>query len=70
MAHAVLIAATRTGYSAHILDLPGCIATGQTLQQVKKRMQSAIEMHMHLMRADGDLIPEPTYRAENVEVAA
>jgi len=33
-------------------------------------MQSAIEMHLHLMRADGDLIPEPTYRAENVEVAA
>ena len=32
-------------------------------------MQSAIEMHLHLMRADGVLIPESTYRAENVEVA-
>ncbi len=70
MTYATLIAATSTGYSAHVPDLPGCIATGQTLEQVKKRMRLAIEMHLSLMRADGDSIPEPTYRAVNVEVAA
>ncbi len=56
----ILIAPTQTGYSAHVPDLPGCIATGQTLDQVKLRMQKAIEMHISAMRADGDEIHDPS----------
>ena len=56
----ILIAPTKTGYSAHVPDLPGCIATGQTLEQVKRRMQKAIEMHISAMHADGEEIPEPS----------
>jgi predicted RNase H-like HicB family nuclease len=58
--YAVLTASTRTGYSAHVPDLPGCIATGRTLEETRKRMQKAIEMHLGAMREDGDEIPEPS----------
>ena len=64
----ILIAATKTGYSAHVPDLPGCIATGQTVEQVKQRMRKAIGMHISSMQADGDEIPEPSI-LEFVEVA-
>jgi len=63
----ILIAETRTGYSAQVPDLPGCIATGQTVDQVKTRMQRAIEMHIAAMQADGEKIPEPSI-LELVEV--
>jgi predicted RNase H-like HicB family nuclease len=64
--YAVLIAPTCTGYSAHVPDLPGCIAMGQTLEETKARMQKAISMHLAAMREDGDEIPEPS-RAELVD---
>jgi predicted RNase H-like HicB family nuclease len=63
----ILIAPTRTGFSAHVPDLPGCIATGPTVEVVKERMAKAIEMHLAAMREDGDAIPEPSL-LETVEV--
>lgn len=63
----ILIAATRTGFSAHVPDLPGCAATGPTVAAVKQRMAEAIEMHLAAMREDGDEIPEPSL-LELVEV--
>jgi predicted RNase H-like HicB family nuclease len=66
--YAVLIAPTRTGYSAHVPDLPGCIATGRTVDETKARMQKAIAMHLAAMREDGDEIPEPSH-VELLEVS-
>ncbi len=66
--YAVFIAPTRTGYSAHVPDLPGCIATGRTREKTLKLMQEAIEMHLRAMREDGDPIPEPS-EVELLEVA-
>ncbi len=66
--YAILIAPTSTGFSAHVPDLPGCIATGRTVEQTKRRMAKAIEMHLAAMREDGDEIPEPS-QVEIVEVA-
>jgi predicted RNase H-like HicB family nuclease len=65
--YAVSIAPTRTGYSAHVPDLPGCVATGRTVDETKSRMQKAIEMYLAAMREDGDEIPEPS-RVELLEV--
>jgi predicted RNase H-like HicB family nuclease len=56
----ILIAPTPTGFSAHVPDLPGCIATGPTVEIVKERMARAIEMHLAAMCEDGDEIPEPS----------
>jgi predicted RNase H-like HicB family nuclease len=47
-------------YSAYFPDLPGCIATGATLDELKRRMQDALEMHIRGMREDGLPIPEPS----------
>ncbi len=64
----ILIAPTRTGYSAHVQDFPGCIATGQTFEQITGRMRKAIQMHLTAMREDGDEIPQPSL-VDLVEVA-
>ncbi|HUP03412.1 MAG TPA: type II toxin-antitoxin system HicB family antitoxin [Bryobacteraceae bacterium] len=64
----ILIAPTRTGFSAHVPDLPGCIAAGKTVAETKRLMGKAIEMHLAAMREDGEEIPEPS-QVELVEVA-
>jgi predicted RNase H-like HicB family nuclease len=67
--YAVIYEPTGTGYSAYAPDLPGCIATGQTLEQTRVRMTEAIEAHLQAMREDGDPIPEPSHSADMLEVA-
>ena len=69
MKYAVIYEKTSTGYSAHVPDLPGCIATGRSLLLTQKRMREAIEMHLEGMREDGDPIPKPSTVADYVEVA-
>ena len=66
--YAVLISPTRTGFSAHVPDLPGCIAAAGTLDETRRLMAEAIEMHIESMREDGDEIPEPSL-VELIEVA-
>jgi predicted RNase H-like HicB family nuclease len=56
-------------YSAYLPDLPGCVTTGKTLEEVKERMRRAVELHLRGMREDGLPIPEPTSLAEYVEAA-
>ncbi|MCX6598899.1 MAG: type II toxin-antitoxin system HicB family antitoxin [Acidobacteria bacterium] len=67
--YAVIYEPACTGYSAHVPDLPGCIAAGRTHELTRKLMQEAIEGHLELMREDGDAIPEPTQVVEMLEVA-
>jgi len=59
---------SNTGYGAYAPDLPGCIATGRTLQETRDRMAKAVEMHLSAMREDGDEIPQPSH-FELVDVA-
>lgn len=68
MEYAVIYEKTRTGYSAYVPDLPGCIATGRTLAIVRKRMKGAIALHLKGMREDGIRIPRPTTLVERVDV--
>ena len=70
MKYAVLYATTPTGYSAHVPDLPGCIAAAVTLDETRELMKEAIEGHLEVMREFGYSIPEPTTVAEEVDVAA
>jgi predicted RNase H-like HicB family nuclease len=56
-------------YSAYLPDLPGCVATGKTVEEVKERMRGAIDLHLRGMREDGQPIPEPTSMADYVEAA-
>jgi predicted RNase H-like HicB family nuclease len=56
-------------YSAYVPDLPGCIATGRTLEEVKANMSQAIKMHIQGMIEDHEPIPVSDTLAEYVDVA-
>lgn len=47
-------------YSAYVPDLPGCVTTGQTVEETIANIKEAITGHIEAMRADGDPIPPPT----------
>lgn len=68
MQYAMLVEKGDRKYSAYLPDLPGCIATGATLEEIKQRMRAALELHLHGMREDGLPIPEPSL-VEYVEAA-
>lgn len=67
--YAIVIEKGPANYSAYVLDLPGCVAAAETLDEVKELMRSAIEFHLEGMREDGDPIPEPTTLVDYSEVA-
>jgi predicted RNase H-like HicB family nuclease len=70
MRYAVVIEKGEGNYGAYVPDLPGCVATGDTIEEVEREIQEAIEFHLEGMRADGQAIPEPSSRVEYIEVAA
>lgn len=70
MRYAIVIEKTERNYSAYVLDLPGCIATGATIDEVERNMRGAIEMHLAGMREDGEPIPPPSSRVEYIDIAA
>ena len=53
----VIIEQTSTGLSAYSPDLPGCVATGATRQEVEKEMHDAIEFHLEGLRLEGEPVP-------------
>lgn len=69
MRYAMIIEKGERNYSAYLPDLPGCVATGKTVEEIKQRMREAVELHLRGMREDGLPIPEPTSMAEYVEAA-
>lgn len=66
--YAVVIEVGATGCSAYVPDLPGCVAAGDTEQEVKELIREAIEFHLEGMREDGEPIPLPTARVTYVTV--
>jgi len=70
MRYAIVIEKGEGNYGAYVPDLPGCVATGQTIEETERSIQEAIEFHLEGMRADGLPIPEPSSRVEYIEVAA
>jgi predicted RNase H-like HicB family nuclease len=67
---AIVIEGSEGSYGAYVPDLPGCVTTGDTLDEVRAMMREAIEFHLDGMREDGTVIPEPATRVSYVEVAA
>lgn len=70
MRYAIVIENAGGNYSAYVPDLPGCIATGGTVEETEQAIREAIEFHLEGMREDGNPIPPPSSRVEYVEVAA
>ena len=68
MKYLIIIERTNTGFSAYSPDLPGCIATGDTRDEVEREMKSAIAFHLEGLRAEGMPIPQPSTSSSYVEI--
>jgi len=70
MRYAIVIEKAQDNYSAYVPDLPGCVATGASLDEVETHIREAIEFHLDGLREDGTPPPPPSSHVEYVEVAA
>ena len=70
MKYAVVIEKAEGNYSAYVPDLPGCVATGATVQEAEAEIREAIAFHIEGMREDGLAVPEATSKVEYIELAA
>jgi predicted RNase H-like HicB family nuclease len=69
MRYATIIEKTPNNYSAYVPDLPGCIATGMTVEDVSIEIQAAISFHLAGLQLEGLPIPQPTTICEYIEAA-
>ena len=67
MRYAIVIEKANKNYSAYVPDLPGCIATGDSVADVEAEISEAIRLHIEGLTEDGLPVPEPTAIAEYVE---
>ncbi len=67
MRYAVVIEKADGNYSAYVPDLPGCVATGETVPAVEAEIREAIRFHIDGLKTDGLPIPAPTSIAADVE---
>lgn len=70
MHYTVIIEKGETSFGAYVPDLPGCVAVGETSEEVAALIQAAIEFHLEGMKAEGLTIPAPVSSSRLVEVAA
>jgi predicted RNase H-like HicB family nuclease len=70
MRYAIVIEKAEGNYSAYAPDLPGCIATGTTVEEVEGEMREAIACHVEGLREDGLPVPQGASRVEYVVIAA
>ncbi len=67
MKYAVVFEKAPSNYCAYVPDLPGCIATGATREEVERNIREAIAFHLEGLRREGEPIPEPGSWTELVE---
>lgn len=66
----ILIEETDTGYSAYSPDIPGCVSTGATHEEVERNMREAIEFHLEGLKIQGFAVPQPSTKSAYIKVAA
>lgn len=64
MRFAVMIRRTSTGYSADVPDVPGCVATGGTVELTREMIARALEGHLELLAHGGGAVPRPSHAVE------
>jgi predicted RNase H-like HicB family nuclease len=68
MKYLIIIEKAINNYSAFIPDVPGCVATGNTPEEAKNELLSALKMHIDGLIEDGLPIPKPYAQAEFVAI--
>jgi predicted RNase H-like HicB family nuclease len=66
--YAVVFEKAENNWGAYVPDLPGCITTGKTLDEAKRNIHEAIELHLESMREVGEPIPEPSTEVDFVNL--
>ncbi len=70
MRYAIVMEDAGSNFAAYVPDLPGCVATGDTVEEVGRLIREAIALHLEEMAEDGLPIPEPSSSVGSVEVVA
>jgi predicted RNase H-like HicB family nuclease len=70
MRYMVVVERGETSWGAHVPDLPGCVAVGETRDEVLRRIREAIEFHIEGLRQDGLPVPVANSEGEIIEVRA
>ena len=68
MRYMVVIEEGENSFGAYVPDLPGCVAVGETEEEVKQLIQEAIEFHLEDLQESGAGIPKPSSKSEYIEV--
>jgi predicted RNase H-like HicB family nuclease len=67
MRYAVVIEKAESNYAAYVPDLPGCVATGASVEEVEQEIRAAIRFHIDGLKEDGIPVPTPSSIAEYVD---
>lgn len=70
MRYTVILEHGETSWGAHVPDLPGCVAVGETREEALELIREAIELHIQGLENEGLPVPEPRSEGEVVEVGA
>ena len=70
MKYAIVVERTERNFAAYVPDLPGCVATGATVEETERLLREAIELHIAGMREDGLPVPQPSSVVDYLEVSA
>lgn len=70
MKYAVVIERGECSWGAYVPDLPGCVAVGETREEVVTLIKEAVEFHLEGLREEGEPIPVPNSEAETIEISA
>ncbi|HEX9592077.1 MAG TPA: type II toxin-antitoxin system HicB family antitoxin [bacterium] len=68
MRYAIVIEKAGSNFSGYVPDLPGCVATGTTVEDTESVLREAIEFHLTGLREDGTPIPQASSRVDYIEV--
>jgi predicted RNase H-like HicB family nuclease len=68
MKYMVVVEKSASGYGAYVPDLPGCVAAGNTRDEVLRLIKEAIELHIESLEENGEPVPQPSSVSEFVEV--
>lgn len=70
MKYIVVIERGSESWGAYVPDLPGCVAAGESREEVLELIKEAVEFHLEGLKAEGEPIPPPSSQIEYVEVTA
>ena len=66
---AVIERASDGTYSAYVPDLPGCVTSGDSLDETRQLIEEAVSLHLGSLRAHGDFVPPPSTAVHVVPAA-